>query len=404
MPEARGRNSTPDDARRRRTRRAWVVCLALVGLVGIGAYVVARPGRSQPARPSPGAAAGASRPVPVVTAVARQGDIRVYLTALGSVVPLNTVTVRSRVDGELVAVRFKEGDSVKSGDLLAEIDPRPFQAAVAQAEAQLARDQALLDNARKDLERYRVLFAQDSIARQQVDTQESLVHQIEGTIKADQAQIDTARLQLTYSRITAPITGRVGLRLVDAGNIVHASDTTGLVVITQLQPITVVFAIPEDTLPTVLGKLRAGERLSVEAYDREQVRHLATGSLLTTDNQIDPATGTVKLKAQFPNAANELFPNQFVNARLLLDVKRAATLVPAAAIQRGTQGTFVYVVQPDQTVAMRRVTTGVTEGDDTSITAGVVPDEVVVVEGADRLREGSTVDVRRGRSPSSGSS
>jgi membrane fusion protein, multidrug efflux system len=366
-------------------RRTWTAGLILACLLGVGVHVVARPGRTQSARQITSAPGAATRPVAVVTAAARQDDVRVYVTALGSVLPLNTVTIRSRVDGELMAVHFKEGDLVKAGDLLAEIDRRPFEVQLTQAEGQLAKDQAYLDNARKDLERYRVLYAQDSIASQQVDTQESLVHQSEGTVKADQAQIDTAKLQLTYCRITAPFGGRVGLRLVDPGNIVHASDTTGLVVITQLQPI-------------------AGEHPPVEAYDREQRRRLATGSLLTTDNQIDPTTGTVKLKALFPNASSELFPNQFVNARLLLDVKRGATVVPIAVVQRGAQGTFVYVVKPDHTVAVRRVTTGVTEGDDTSIAAGLSPGEVVVVEGADRLREGGTVEVRGGDGSSPGSS
>jgi multidrug efflux system membrane fusion protein len=303
-----------------------------------------------------------------------------------------------------MTVAFKEGDGVRSGDLLAEIDPRPFQVQLTQAEGQMARDQALLDNARIDLGRYRVLYAQDSIAKQQVDTQESLVHQYEGAVKADQGQIDTAKLQLVYCRITAPIGGRVGLRLVDPGNMVHASDTTGLVVLTQLQPITVVFTIPEDSLPAVLAKLKAGSRLPVEAYDREQTHRLATGALLTVDNQIDPSTGTVKLKAVFPNAADELFPNQFVNARLLLDVERGVTVVPVAAVQRGTRGTFVYVVRPDQTVEARPVQGGVSQGDDISITAGLSPGEQVVVDGADRLREGSAVEVRRMPAPAQGGS
>jgi multidrug efflux system membrane fusion protein len=252
-----------------------------------------------------------------------------------------------------MAVDFKEGDLVQRGDLLAEIDRRPFEIQLTQAEGQLAKDQASLDNARKDLERYRVLFAEDSIASQQVDTQDSLVRQLEGTVKADQGQIDAAKLQLAYCRITAPFSGRVGLRLVDPGNIVRASDTNGLIVITQLQPIAVVFAIPEDTLPAVLAKLKAGEHPAVEAYDREQRRRLASGSLLTADNEIDPSTGTVKLKAVFPNASSELFPNQFVNARLQLDVRHDVTVIPTAAIQRGSQGAFVYVVKSDQTAMMR---------------------------------------------------
>jgi multidrug efflux system membrane fusion protein len=263
-----------------------------------------------------------------------------------------------------------------------------------QFKGQLARDQALLENARLDLQRYQVLWAQDSIQKQQLDTQAALVRQYEGTLKNDQGQIESARVNLIYCRITSPISGRVGLRLMDPGNIVHASDTTGLVVITQLQPITVVFTIPEDSLPPVMDKLRAGERLPVEAFDREQKRQLATGSLLTVDNQIDPTTGTVRLKAIFPNSGNELFPNQFVNARLLLDVKRQTTLVPTAAIQRGPQGAFVYVVKADQTVGVRPVGVGVTQGDQTSIDKGLSPDELVVVDGTEKLKEGSKVDVQ----------
>jgi len=339
-------------------------------------------------------AAASPPPVAVTTQAATRGDVSVYLTALGAVTPLNTVTVKSRVDGQLVSVPFKEGDVVQAGDLLAEIDPRPFQVQLTQAEGQMARDQALLDNARADLERYRILLAEDSIARQQVDTQQALVHQYEGAIKVDQGQIASARLRLDYCRITAPIGGQVGLRLVDAGNMVHATDPGGLVVITQLVPITAVFAIPEDSLPRVLARWRAGARLPVEAYDRALKQRLAVGALTTIDNQIDPATGTVKLKAEFANAGHELFPKQFVNARLLLDVQRGATLVPAAAVQRGTQGSFVYVVKPDGTAAVRPVKAGTEQGDDVSIETGLAPGELVVVEGADRLRDGSRVDAR----------
>jgi len=377
-------------------RRIWVAGAILACLLGIAIYVVARPGRASSDRTPAGAPGAPPRPTAVTTAAARRGDVHVYVAALGSVTPVNTVTVRSRVDGELMAVRFKEGDLVQGGDLLAEIDRRPFEVQLTQAEGQLAKDQAFLDNARKDLERYRTLFAEDSIASQQVDTQEALVHQFEGTVKTDQAQVDAAKLQLAYCRITAPFGGRVGLRLVDPGNIVRASDANGLVVLTQLQPITVVFAIPEDTLPAVLAKLKAGEHPVVEAYDREQRRRLASGSLLTADNEIDPSTGTVKLKAVFPNAASELFPNQFVNARLLLDVQHGATMAPTAAIQRGAQGSFVYVVTPDHRATARRVTTGVAEGDDTAVTTGLSPGELVVTEGADRLREGAPVEARRG--------
>jgi multidrug efflux system membrane fusion protein len=390
-PESPGEEAPPP--RSTRSRRRWWIALLLV-LAIVGASVAANQWSQRSARAAK-REPPAPRPIPVVAVAAKHGDINVYLTGLGSVTPLNTVTVKSRVDGQIVSVRFREGDIVKRGDLLAEIDPRPFQVQLTQAEGQMAKDRASLDNARTDLARYQVLYQQGFIPKQQLDTQASLVHQFEGTIEADQGQIDNARLQLTYCRIVAPIGGRLGLRLVDEGNVVHASDTTGLVVITQLQPITVVFT--EDSLPSLLAKVRAGGQLRVDAFDRAQKQLLATGSLLTLDNQIDPNTGTVKLKAQFPNVNNELFPSQFVNARLLLEVKNGITLVPAAAIQRGAQGPFIDVVKADHTVEVRPVTLGDTEGDEVSISKGVSPGELVVTDGADRLREGSPVQVQSAR-------
>ena len=377
--------------KRRSLRGAWVVILVLL-LAAAGATVFfLQP--SAPQLPTGRRGIDPTRPTPVVAAAARTGDVNIYLSGLGTVTPLKTVTVRSRVDGELVKVLFKEGQVVKEGDLLAEIDPRPYQAQLLQFEGQMARDQALLANARIDVERYRTLYAQDSIAKQQVDTQEALVRQYEGTVKLDQGQIDNARLQVTYSRITAPISGRLGLRLVDLGNIVHASDANGLVVITQLQPVSVIFTIPQDSLPGLMQRLRSGEKPSAEAYDREQKKKLATGVLASVDNQIDPTTGTIKLKAQFPNEDGSLFANQFVNVRMLLDTRRAATLVPNAAVVRGGQGTFVYVIKDDRTVALRKVSVGVAEGDNLSVESGLAPGELVVVEGSDRLRDGAKVEI-----------
>jgi membrane fusion protein, multidrug efflux system len=365
----------------------------LIAVIGGGALALSRPWR-----PTAGVQGSAPAPqrIPVVATAARRRDVGVYLKGLGTVTPLNTVTVRSRVDGELVGIHFREGQIVRSGDLLAEIDPRPFQAQLTQFEGQLERDQALLDNARLDLKRFQVLITTDAAPRQQLDTQVSLVHQLEGTVKNDQGQIDATKVQLVYCRITSPIAGRVGLRLVDPGNIVHATDTGGLVIVTQLQPITVIFTIPEDSIPTVLEQLGRGVRLPVEAYDREQRKKLAEGALLTIDNEVDPTTGTVRLKAEFPNTDNRLFPSQFVNARLRIETRRGATVVPTAAIQQSPRGSFVYVVRPDRTVGIRQVGVGVTDGDDVSIEQGLQVGEQVVVEGAERLRDGAAIAPRNG--------
>jgi len=371
--------------------RYWWIVLLAICLIAIGAYVFFIKGQSGGAKQGQ---SPVTRTVPVVAVAAKKSDMGIYLTGLGSVTPLNTVTVKTRVDGQLMEVLFREGQIVSSGDLLAKIDPRPFEAQLIQAEGQMARDQALLKNAQLDLQRFRTLWEKAAIAKQQLDTQEALVHQYEGAVKADQGQIDNVKLQLVYCRITAPISGRVGLRLVDPGNIVRASDPNGLVVITQLQPITVIFPIPEDNLPQVLSRLKTGEPLLVEVYDREMREKLAMGSLLTADNQIDPTTGTVRLKAIFPNQKNELFPNQFVNARLLVEVRRGATVVPSPAIQRGPQGTFVFLVNADQTATVRTVTVGEIQGGEASIKTGLSPGELVVVDGADRLREGTRVELK----------
>lgn len=392
--ERSARGEPPEKViRGKRLKWGWVAALVLCILALAGYAFLARSEKAQSGADKKGGGA-AARSMPVTAVPAKKGDIGVYLAGLGSVTPNNTVTVRSRVDGQLMEVLFREGQIVRSGELLARIDPRPFEAQLAQAEGQLARDQALLKNAELDLARYRTLLQQDSIASQQIDTQEALVRQYEGTVKADQGQVESAKLQLAYSRITAPIGGRVGLRLVDAGNMIHATDPNGLIVITQLQPVTVIFSIPEDSIPGLLARMKGGKKITVEAWDREGKRKIATGYLFTVDNQIDPTTGTVKLKAVFENSGNELFPSQFVNARLLLDVVRGTVVVPAAAIQRSTRGTFAYVVKPDKTVEMRAVTLGPAQGDDQSIQAGVAPGELIVVDGADRLRDGAKVELQ----------
>jgi len=391
-----------------RPRRQLWVWLAVVILLGVGIYFFARRGGGAKSGSSPSASAGARTrgfgAIPVVAARARKSDIGVYLPCLGAVTPIYTVTVNSRVDGQLMKVYYQEGDVVRQGDPLVEIDPRPYAVMLTQAEGQRIKDQALLDNARIDLARYQTLLTQNAVPEQQVATQKALVAQYEGAVKTDQGQIDSAKLDLVYCHITAPITGRVGLRLVDPGNIVHAADTNGLLVITQVQPISVIFTLAEDQLPTVVQKMRAGRRLRVDIYDHAMTTKIATGSLATLDNQIDQTTGTVKLRAIFDNQDKALFPNQFVNARLLVEEKHGVTLLSTAAIQRNSQMTYVYVVRPDSTVTVRPVAVGTTEGDQSEITSGLAPGEAVVMTGVDKLQEGSKVSAqvdgdssRRGR-------
>jgi len=393
-------SDVPRPATTRGSGRLWIIVFALACLIGLGAWIAhGRQGRVQPAKPAPTAGGQQPRPVPVVVTPVRTGDLSVYLTALGSVTSLNTVTVKSRVDGQLLKTHFTEGQVVHAGDLLAEIDPRPFQAQLTQAEGQLARDQANLANARLDLERYQRLAAQEMIARQQLDTQQMVVNQAEAAMKMNAGSIDAIKLLLTYCRITAPISGRVGLRLVDAGNMIKAADPGGLVVITQLEPIALVFSVPEDSLRPILKRFRSGISVAVDAYDREGRRKIATGTLAAIDNQIDPTTGTVRMKAAFENKDGALYPNQFVNARVLIDVLHDALLAPAEAIQRGPQGAFVYVVKPDKVVQLRRVQVGPAEAGTVSLKEGVATGEALVVDGAEKVQDGARVDATSRKPP-----
>ncbi len=368
----------------------WQKWMAIVLLIAVAAYLI-KLISAQPEEDYKKSGKFTDPEIAVAAVAATQGDFPVYLTGLGTVTALRTVTVRSRVDGELIRVAFKEGQMVHAGDLLAEIDPRAFQVQLMQAEGQLLRDEALLKNAEIDLVRYKTLLEQDSIAAQQTITQESLVKQYKGTIAIDRGLLANAKLQLSYARITAPITGRLGLRLVDQGNIVHASDANGLAVITQIQPIAVVFTLPEDDLQAVMKQFRSGESLPIDAYDRSGKIKLAEGQLLAVDNQIDISTGAVKLKGQFANEDGALFSNQFVNIKMKMDTLRSVTIIPTAAIQRGTIGTFVYVVKKDQTVSVRPLTLGPTEGEKAAVLEGLQPNELVVVDGADKLRESMKV-------------
>ena len=438
-PVAPAPQSAPAPAHKGSGILSWLVMLLILAVIGGGIwyFLLRKEAGVAPASGKGGKRGGRGEVIRVVTAKATEGDMGVYLTGLGTVTPLNSVTVRSRVDGQLMKIYFLEGQMVKQGELLAQIDDRPYKAQVAQFTAQKEHDMALLENARIDLSRYETLWKQDSIPKQTLDTQAFLVKQYEGTVASDQAQIDTAQINVDYCHITAPISGRVGLRLVDEGNQVHASDTGGLLVINQIQPITVVFTIPEGSIQPVLDKLHAVEPLPVEAYGRDMKRKLADGTLLTTDNQIDTSTGTLKLKAIFANTVptppaeivngirpqqtgTELFPNQFVNVRLLVETKKGVTIVPVAAIQHGTQGTYVYLVNegvapapepapaaaaPDtatpakgeggpkatHTVKLQLVTVGTIDGEKAQIEKGVNVGDVVVIDGVDKLQDGSKV-------------
>lgn len=391
----------PEAGKKRHSSLGLLVWLLVLVLLGLAAYYFGLPWlRSAKSTAAPSETSGAGRKgrgagvTPVVTDTVRKGNIGVYINGLGAVIPTQTVTIKSRVDGQLMKIYYIEGQVVHEGDPLVEIDPRPYQVQLEQAEGQLIKDQAALANAQLDLVRYEKLLAQKAIPQQQFSTQQTTVTQFEGGIKTDQAQIDSAKLNLTYCHITAPITGRIGLRLVDTGNIVHANDANGLLVITQLQPITVIFTVAEDQLPPVRAKMRAGQHLTVEALSRDLNTRLGRGTLSTLDNQIDQTTGTLKLRATFDNQDDALFPNQFVNARLLVEEKRGVTLLPNPAIQRNSQLTYVYVVKDDQTVTVRPVVLGTTEGDVSEITSGLAPGDIVVTDGVDKLQEGSKVNPR----------
>ncbi len=377
-------------ARATRSRVGWSLVVLIIAALAVWWWYPS--GKSStPAKPP--AAAGGAPAVPVRAEVAVREDLDIYLKALGTVTAFNTVTVRSRVQGELHEILFKEGDQVKAGDLLARIDPRPYEVALQQALGMQQQNMSQYENAKRDLARYQTLRKQESIAPQQVDTQQALVLKYEGIIKSDQAAVDNARLQLEYTRITAPISGRLGLRKVDVGNLITANDPQGLVVITQTQPIAVIFTLAETDLPEVRQPMLAGKTLTVDAYDRADEVRLAQGKLLTVDNQIDVATGSFKLKAEFPNSDDMLFPNQFVNVRLHVRTMQQATTVPSGAIMQGNQGPFVYLVQPDMTVAVKLIKVGPRSGDRVAILEGVAPGDRVVLEGTDRLRAGTRVRV-----------
>src|ERR1700738_3540695 len=419
LPEPIDREEPAPRPALRPAKGRWWIWFVVMGVVAVGIWYFrsARsktPGENSNANAPAGGGgygqnggAGFNPIVPVVVATAQHGDVPIYFTGLGTVTAFNTVTVHSRVDGQLVSVAFKEGQFVHQGDVLAQIDPRPFQVIREQAEGALAKDQAQRKDAEANFERYKLLFAEGVIPKQQMDTQQAQVGQFDGSIKTDQAMIDSAKLQLSFTHITAPISGRIGLRLVDAGNMVHASDAGGLLVITQLQPISVVFSLPQDQLPQVVAKLRAGGQLPVAAYDRDDTAKIAAGTLASIDNQIDTTTGTYKLKANFSNDNNILFPNQFVNVHLLVDTKRNLTVVPVTAIERGPQGTYVYAVDHNNVAKIRSVTIAQSTDENAGLSSGVNPGDTVVIDGQDKLQDGTQVSPnfgapRRATTPNAG--
>jgi len=419
LPEPIDREEAAPRPALRPAKGRWWIWFVVLGVLAVGIWYFRSARSKTPGENSntnaPGApggygqngGAGFNPIVPVVVATAQRGDVPIYFTGLGTVTAFNTVTVHSRVDGQLVSVAFKEGQFVHQGDLLAQIDPRPFQVILEQAEGALAKDQAQRKDAEANFERFKLLFAEGVIPKQQMDTQQAQVGQFDGAIKTDQAMIDSAKLQLSFTHITAPISGRIGLRLVDAGNMVHASDAGGLLVITQLQPISVVFSLPQDQLPQVVAKLRTGGQLPVMAYDRDNTAKIASGTLASIDNQIDTTTGTYKLKATFSNDNNILFPNQFVNVHLLVDTKRNLTVVPVTAIERGPQGTYVYAVDHNNVAKIRSVTIAQSTDESAGLSSGVNPGDTVVIDGQDKLQDGTQVSPnfgtpRRATTPNAG--
>lgn len=382
-----------------RRRRRWMVWLIVIVLFAGAAYLFSRrsatPAQGQTqAKGGKGGRGGAGGPIPVSAATVTKGNMGEYIEALGTVTPVYTITVASRVVGTLTEVHYKEGQIVHKGDLLAVIDPRPYAAVVTQAQGQLQRDQAMLENARVDLARYQTAVAQHAIPEQQVATQQATVHQDEGTVKLDQGNLDAAKVNLEYTEIRSPIDGRVGLRTVDPGNIVPANGTTGIAMITQLQPITVIFTMAEDYISDVVAQLRAGHILRVDALSRDDQSELAQGTVLTLDNQIDPSTGTVRVRATFPNRDNKLFPNEFVNAKLLVRTLTGVNIIPMAAIQRNNDISFVYVVNADNSVRSRNINVASSDGNNAAAT-GVDPGETVVTDGFDKLQDGSKVVLRK---------